>query len=109
MRNLSAMAERLAGYRRCGLGGGIMALAVLVLALSLSLPLLHHLHHGGLLEVEECPVSALAAALSLVVLALAGPLFLAPVRREAAPHPPKALAPCAIHLATQGSRAPPRS
>ena len=108
MRNLSAMAERLAGYRRHGLGGGIMALAVFVLALSLLLPLLHHLDDCGL-EAEECPISAIISALSLVVLVLAGPLLLAPVRREAAPHPPKALAPCAIHLATQGSRAPPRS
>lgn len=103
------MARRLPGYRRYGPGGGILALAVLVLALSLSLPLLHHLHHGGLLEPDDCPVSALAAALSLVVLALAGLLLLAPVRRDAAPRPPEALEPCAIHLATQGSRAPPRS
>ena len=109
MRNEPAMAPRLLGYRRYGLGGGVMALAALVLALSLSLPLLHHLHHGGLLEVEECPVSALVSALSLAVLALLGLVLLAPASRDAAGRRPEALEPCAIHLATQGSRAPPRS
>ena len=103
------MAQRLLGYRRYGLGGGIIALAALVLALSLSLPLLHHLHHGGLLEAEDCPVSALVSALSLAVLTLLGVLLLAPARRQAAGPRPEALEPCAIHLATQGSRAPPRS
>ena len=86
-----------------------MAFAALVLALSLSLPLLHHLHHGGLLEVEECPVSALVSALSLAVLALLAVLLLAPASREAAGRRPEALEPCVIHLPTQGSRAPPRS
>lgn len=109
MRNESAMAEWLRGCRRHGLSGGIVALAALVLALSLSLPLLHHLHHGGQLEIEECPVSALSTALSLVVLAVFGLLLLAPLLRDAPLRHPELLAPCAIHLATQGPRAPPRS
>ena len=103
------MAFGLFGHRRDGLGAGLLALAVLVLAVSLSLPLLHHLHHGGQLEIEECPVSALSSALSLGVLALLGLLLLAPHRRDTPLPHPKAIAPRTIHLATQGARAPPRS
>lgn len=109
MRNESAMAEWLLGCRRYGLSGGIVALAALVLALSLSLPLLHHLHHGGQLEIEECPVSALSTVLSLAVLAVFGLLLLAPPPRDTPLCHPEVVAPCAIHLATQGPRAPPRS
>lgn len=105
------MAFGLFGHRRDGLGAGLLALAlaVLVLAVSLSLPLLHHLHHGGQLEIEECPVSALSSAISLAVLALLGLLLLAPHRPDTPLPHPKAVAPCTIHLATQGARAPPRS
>ena len=103
------MAPSLFGQRRNGPGAAIILLAALVLALSLSLPLLHHLHHGGQLEIEECPVSTLSSALSLAVLALFGLLLLAPPLRETPLRHPEVVAPCAIHLATQGPRAPPRS
>lgn len=110
MRNESAMAEWLLGCRRYGLSGGIVALAALVLALSLSLPLLHHLHHAGQLEIEQCPVSALSTALSLAVLAVLGLLLLlAPPPRETPLGHPEVVEPRSIHLATQGPRAPPCS
>ena len=105
------MAPSLFGQKRNGPGAGILVLAALVLALalSLSLPLLHHLHHDGRLEIEQCPVSALSAALALAVLAVFGLLLLAPPLRETPLRHPEVSAPCAIHLATQGPRAPPRS
>lgn len=103
------MAPSLFGQKRDGPGAGILALAALVLSLSLSLPLLHHLHHDGRLEIEQCPVSALSAALALAVLAVFGLLLLAPPLRETPLRHPEVSAPCAIHLATQGPRAPPRS
>ena len=103
------MAPSLFGHRRNGPGAGILVLAALVLVLSLSLPLLHHLHHGGQLEIEECPVSALSTALALAVLAVFGFLLLAPPRRESPLRHRQIAAPCAIPLATQGPRAPPRS
>lgn len=108
MRNLSAMAGRLPGYRRYALGGGIMALAVFVLALSLLLPLLHHLDDCGL-EAEECPISAIVSALSLAVPVVLGLVLLTPARRAPPLPRPKAVQPCAVPLTTQSSRAPPRS
>ena len=103
------MAPGLIGQKR-NAGAAIILLAALVLALSLSLPLLHHLHHAGQLKIEECPVSALSTALSLAVLAVLGLLLLlAPPPRETPLRHPEVVAPCAIHLPTQGPRAPPRS
>ena len=102
------MASGLFGQKR-NAGAAIIVLAALVLALSLSLPLLHHLHHAGHLEIEECPVSALFSALALAVLAIFGLLLLEPPLRETPLRHPEVVAPCAIHLATRGPRAPPRS
>ncbi len=101
------MTSCLLRQKRAGLGAAIIVLAALVLSLSLSLPLLHHLHHGGQLEIEECPVSALSSALALAVLALFGLLLLAAPLRATPLRRPGAGAPCTIHLATQGARAPP--